>query len=67
MRDATEADEPEYYVSSFSGGGDCVAVARLASGQYAVRHSKITKPPTVFTRSEWKAFIAGVKSNEFDF
>jgi len=62
-----EAGEPEYYISSFSGGGDCVAVARLSNGHYAVRHSRQSAPPIIFTRSEWRAFLAGVKDSEFDF
>jgi hypothetical protein len=59
--------EPEYYVSSFSGRTDCVAVARLPDGHYAVRHSRHSAPPIIFTRSEWRAFVAGVKNSEFDF
>jgi hypothetical protein len=57
----------EYRVSSFSGAGNCVAVAKLASGGYAVRHSRLDVAPIVFTREEWDAFIAGVKACEFDF
>lgn len=59
-------DDPHFYVSSFSGGGACVAVARLASGEFAVRHSRIETTPIVFTREEWVAFVAGVKAGEFD-
>jgi hypothetical protein len=65
--EAYEVGEPVFYVSSFSGGGECVAVAKLSSGQYAVRHSRTSAPPIVFSKSEWKAFVAGVKENEFDF
>jgi Domain of unknown function (DUF397) len=62
-----EASEPEYHVSSFSGGGDCVAVARLRDGGYAVRHSRDPVVPIIFSCGEWKAFVAGVKAAEFDF
>lgn len=67
MSEANEIDEPVYYVSSFSGGGDCVAVARSDNGRYLVRHSRARTPTIVFSRSEWEAFVAGVKACEFDF
>jgi Domain of unknown function (DUF397) len=65
--DGGAVNESDYYVSSFSGGGDCVAVAKLPDGDYALRHSRSSDPPIVFSRSEWKAFVAGVKESEFDF
>ena len=56
-----------FHVSSFSGGGDCVAVARLADGDVAVRHSKDpSKSTLVFTSREWEAFVEGVRAGEFD-
>ncbi|HEX4657515.1 MAG TPA: DUF397 domain-containing protein [Streptosporangiaceae bacterium] len=45
----------------------CVEVAHLAGGGVAVRDSKDAgKPPHMFDREEWLAFIAGVKNGEFD-
>lgn len=67
MLDGTETGELDYHVSSFSGGGDCVAVAKLPSGGYAVRHSQTSAPPIIFTIGEWKAFLTGVRASEFDF
>lgn len=54
--------------SSFSGQqGDCVEVQDLADGSRHVRHSEHPTGPSLgFTRSEWVAFIAGVKAGEFD-
>ncbi|MFC4588506.1 DUF397 domain-containing protein [Sphaerisporangium corydalis] len=51
--------------SSFSGhdGGDCVEVASNLPSMFAVRDSKnATGPALVFTRSEWSAFLNGVKA-----
>jgi Domain of unknown function (DUF397) len=45
----------------------CVEVAHLADGTVAVRDSKdVSKSAHVFDREEWSAFIAGVKSGDFD-
>jgi hypothetical protein len=65
--DEDHLDEPQYFISSFSQGGDCVAVAKSYAGDYLVRHSRSNLPPILFTPSEWKAFVAGVKAHEFDF
>lgn len=44
----------------------CVMVAKKG-GAVAVRDSKDSKKMTlVFNRTEWKAFIDGVKAGEFD-
>jgi hypothetical protein len=56
--------------SSFSGGqgGNCVEVGPLPDGGRAVRDSKDPHGPALlFTEAEWAAFLAGVKSGEFDF
>ena len=46
----------------------CVEV-RLVNGGVEVRNSKLGKnsPVLRYTREEWEAFIAGVKTGEFDF
>lgn len=63
----TKSNGVEYHVSSLSGGANCVAVAKLPTGDYVVRHSRNGEPHIVFTREEWKAFTEGVKNAEFDF
>jgi Domain of unknown function (DUF397) len=50
------------------GGGDCVQTALLPTGEVAVRDSKAPdKAVLVFTPGEWRAFVAGVKDQEFDY
>jgi hypothetical protein len=44
-----------------------VEVAHLADGDVAIRDSKnAERPAHVFDRSEWSAFVVGVKNGEFD-
>jgi hypothetical protein len=53
--------------SSFSGGGSCVEVRLLPDGQVAVRDSKQPGlPPNRYSPTAWDAFLAGVRSREFD-
>jgi hypothetical protein len=64
-------DEPtsaRWRTSSYSGAqGNCVAVAELASGRWAVRDTKDPHGPVlVFTAAEWAAFTAGVRAGEFE-
>lgn len=48
-------------------GSTCVEVAGNLSGIVAVRDSKDPDgPKLVFTPDEWRAFVAGVRSGEFD-
>jgi hypothetical protein len=64
--DLTNAD---WRKSSFSGsnGGGCVEVARNLPGIVAVRDSKDREGPAlVFTLGEWRAFLDGVRADEFD-
>lgn len=58
----------EFKKSSFSQGlVDCVEVARTADGGRAVRDSKNPGGGTqYYTPTEWAAFVAGVKAEEFD-
>jgi len=54
-------------VSSFcAGDGSCVEVARLASGDFAVRDGALGNgsPMLTFTREEWDAFVSGIKAGE---
>jgi hypothetical protein len=56
-----------WFKSSFSAAGNCVEVAHLPGGGVAVRDSKDrAKPPHVYTRPEWEAFLAGARNGEFD-
>jgi hypothetical protein len=60
-----------WQISSYSenGGGSCVEVGPLpdGTGRVAVRHSHHPDGTVfVFSRSEWTAFLAGVKNGEFD-
>jgi hypothetical protein len=51
-------------------GGNCVEAGPLVdgSGRVAVRHSKSPDGAViVYTRTEWEAFLDGVKDGEFDF
>jgi Domain of unknown function (DUF397) len=53
--------------STRSGGqGNCVEIAETPAA-VGVRDSKDPSGPVlVFTRSEWQAFVDGVKAGEFD-
>jgi hypothetical protein len=53
--------------SSKSGAmGNCVEVAALDTGEFAVRNSRHPSGPAlVFTRAEWLAFLGGVEHGEF--
>jgi hypothetical protein len=47
--------------------GDCVEVASLPDGRIGVRDSKDTDGPILrFTSSEWRAFVGGVRKDEFN-
>lgn len=46
---------------------NCVEAGRTADGGVVVRHStRPTGSNVLFTGSEWKAFLAGVRNGEFD-
>lgn len=48
-------------------GGNCVEVARNLPGIVAVRDSKNPNGPAlIFTPAEWRVFISGVRSGEFE-
>ncbi|WP_371784248.1 DUF397 domain-containing protein [Streptosporangium subroseum] len=55
--------------SSRSGdsGGQCVEVAANLPGVVVLRDSKDPNgPQLLFTPAEWRAFVGGIKSGEFD-
>lgn len=62
-------DEPEFFISSACCSGECVAVAFIRQSKTVlVRHHRSGDggPTLEFNRTEWDAFIAGVKRGEFD-
>jgi hypothetical protein len=64
---AAQLDSASWRKSSLSGAaGNCVEVAALDSGEFAVRNSHHPAGPAlVFTRAEWLAFLGGVERGEF--
>lgn len=47
--------------------GDCVEVASLPEGRIGIRDSKDPRGPVLqFSASEWRAFLNGAASHEFD-
>ncbi len=47
--------------------GDCVEVASLPDGRVGIRDSKNPAGPVLeFSVSEWRAFLSGAASHEFD-
>jgi hypothetical protein len=64
---AAEIPDAVWRKSSFSGHqGNCVEVAKLDSGEVAVRNSRFPAGPAlVFTPAEWTAFVSGVEYGEF--
>lgn len=61
-----EAGAADWRKSQFSGMGDCVEW-RICDGGVDVRNSQDPSGGTLrFTRSEWIAFVAGVKAGDAD-
>jgi hypothetical protein len=53
--------------SHSNGATNCVEVAMLADGTVGLRHSRRPDAEViVYSRSEWAAFVAGVKAEEFE-
>jgi hypothetical protein len=47
--------------------GECVELARLATGEVAIRNSRHPDGPAlVYTRAEIEAFVLGVHDGDFD-
>jgi hypothetical protein len=69
MSKARDLSRARWFKSSFSNGqgGACVEVARNLPGIVAIRDSKDREEPAlVFTPDEWRAFVDGVRADEFD-
>lgn len=68
MQMASRADASVWRRSSYSmgAGSTCVEVS-IAADAVRVRDSKNPTGPVLnFTRKEWRAFLLGVRSNEFE-
>jgi hypothetical protein len=55
--------------SSYSGanGGGCVEIAQFPAAAVGVRDSKNPEGPSLLlTVDEWRAFVAGAKTGQFD-
>jgi hypothetical protein len=64
--DDSSAAGVSWRTSSFCSTGACVAVA-VADDSVMVRDSKDPqRPALVYSTQEWRDFVAGVKSGEFD-
>ena len=49
-------------------GAECLEARQLPDGSIECRHSDDRDGARLrFTKSEWSAFVAGVKEDEFDF
>jgi hypothetical protein len=53
-------------ISSHCSGGDCVEVELTATRMIRVRSTTNRAQAADFTPHEWVAFLAGVKTGEFD-
>lgn len=62
-----ELGSVQWLKSQYSGGGECVELATLPTGEIAVRNSRFPDGPAlVYTTAEIAAFVAGAKGGEFD-
>lgn len=52
--------------SNGSGGNNCVEAIEMYGEIYVRNSNHPDDLPTVFSRDEWTAFVAGVKAGEFD-
>jgi hypothetical protein len=47
--------------------GNCLELAKLPSGEFALRNSRDPNGPAlIYTRAEIEAFVLGVKDGDFD-
>lgn len=64
---AFEPSTARWRTSTFSGGGDCVAVAAAPGDHVAVRDSKSPDDGTLFlTRAEMATWLAAIKAGALD-
>jgi Domain of unknown function (DUF397) len=56
-----------YSKSNFSVTGECIEVCFLSDDTIGLRDPKdTTRPPHLFSKAQWRAFVAGVRNGEFD-
>lgn len=60
-----EAARSGWRRASMCGGGECVEVVS-AEGRVRLRNSMNPSVAVTVSRTEWRAFIEGVKAGEFD-
>jgi hypothetical protein len=61
-----DLSQAKWHKSSHSSANGCVEIARV-KGHIAVRDSKDQQGPVlVFTPTEWRAFLKGVRDGQFD-
>lgn len=66
MKKIVKFEGKEFFKSTFSGAGhSCVGVS-IAEDNISIINTNIMDKTISFTDEEWKAFIKGVKNNEFD-
>jgi predicted secreted Zn-dependent protease len=66
MSSAEQGSDIGWRRASFCGGGECVEVG-AQDDMIVVRDSKEPSGFTLrYSKTEWQAFIAGVKAGEFD-
>jgi len=59
---------PQWRRSEFCGTQACVEVATTGMDTFLIRDSKNPDAPALaFDRTEWHAFVAGVRAGNFDF
>lgn len=64
---SADFSKAKWFKSNHSNSLDCCVEVAFAGGLIGVRDSKNAKgPKLVFTKAEWKAFVAGAKDGEFD-
>lgn len=64
---STPSGDVRWRTSRVSGTSNCVEVALTGSDEVLVRNSKEPQGPVLrFNHAEWKAFVEGVRSGEFD-
>ncbi|MET1085900.1 MAG: DUF397 domain-containing protein [Arthrobacter sp.] len=60
-------DAVSFERSSYCANSCCVEVAMMRqTGKVLVRNSQNPHDQIAFSAEEWRAFLAGVKSNEFE-
>ena len=66
MQLITEVNGQKFKKSSFSGSSHSCVFVFITDKNVSVINTKTKKEIVTFTHDEWKAFIDGVKNNEFE-